>query len=785
MLHIRAGGAVTPLGLDLDTTVASLRAGLDRFQEVPFAGETGLDLKVSRIAGFLEGVPTLARYEALAVQAIEPCLRGLDAAQRATTAVLIGLPWEDRPGVPEHLAVHLRRHVAERLRLDERAVRCVHGGRTVVMQLLAQADGALRSGRLSGCVVGGVDCLVNAHTLRGLCDAGGQVKEDWDGFIPGEAAAFVHVQADAPPHGPWGGAAACISGIGQAHERADGSAQAPWVGAGLSAAYRAAIQAAGVAERQIDLLVNDLNGNRMAFEDAGYAHVRFFRSPRHHLETWHVASYLGETGAAAGALELLWAASAMELGHAPGPVAMLSTADRDQRLALVLQASGRRDATHDDAHRIGHAEPVLHRHKPAALPLADPGLQIDEAPLHAVLQREHLAELSWLHEIREQHLRGREPWADIEDFERRQLAHLDALAWAGPAAEAAARAGLQADEPSDVAAAAAVLLSRTPDGSSLDALCAALHMPGPQRLGVLSVLPHMPEAAMRPLLQRLAATDDLPLRRELLQAMSVSGTLTHADLEAQVQRSPEAIVGELVLAAASAGLANWGRPLADMIDADGALGVSGVQRVALLAIAPPGSAERLLAPRVLLKDMPVALALACLQSGDSFASHAAQATRLTPGLVEAWGWSGEAQAMPVLVEALRSDSPALRAAAANALYRLQGVACLVEVEEADSGTSEDGEAAPRATVRQLAQDAELWRAALRDAGRPMRWEGRLRHGAAWSPASSLQHLLRVEAGHAERKVAAWEHAIVNRAPLPLQPSWFVGRQKRAMAGWSS
>jgi hypothetical protein len=54
---------------------------------------------------------------------------------------------------------------------------------------------------------------------------------------------------------------------------------------------------------------------------------------------------------------------------------------------------------------------------------------------------------------------------------------------------------------------------------------------------------------------------------------------------------------------------------------------------------------------------------------------------------------------------------------------------------------------------------------------------RLRHGLRWSSHSALDHLLRAEAGFAERLVANWEHALIHRAPLPCYPSGFVARQR--------
>ena len=67
-------------------------------------------------------------------------------------------------------------------------------------------------------------------------------------------------------------------------------------------------------DNDIGLRINDINGSRAAFEDDAMATTRFYRSPREGvLDVWHLGSYLGETGAAAGAIELIWGASMGEL----------------------------------------------------------------------------------------------------------------------------------------------------------------------------------------------------------------------------------------------------------------------------------------------------------------------------------------------------------------------------------------------------------------------------------------------------------------------------------------
>lgn len=777
-LYIAAAGAVTPLGLDVDRTVASLRSGLDRFQEIPFAGQTGEDIKASRIAGYLEGLGDIDRYEALALQAIEPCLAGLGAAHRAQIAIMIGLPRDTRPGVPAELPTRLTQRLAARLGIQARAVYALSLGRVSVHHLLAQADRMLRSESLIACIVGGVDTLINAECLAGLAEAGA-IKEDWDGFIPGEAAAFVRVQREAPASGVWSLSAPTVMGIGLAQDPARGNADDPLVGVGMTAAYRSAMTDSGLDEKAVALLVNDVNGSRVAFEDAAMAGVRFFRSPRSYLETWHVASHLGETGAAVGALGLIWASAALELGWAPGATVMLGASDADLRSAVVLHARVAEPFGH--RRQVSLGVPIEHRPQSGhAEPQPDLGMSLpfEDRP-DVALAKVDFSELGWLLELRESHHRGADPWQHIADFERRLLAHLDALVWSNGTGRDLAQAALQSEEASEVSAATAVLLSQMPERDLIAWFERALRDPGPRRDGVLAVLPHLPHAASEPVLRAGRLSDDPSLRAATLRAATLAGCIDGSDIAEQFGATPEAVAPELIHAIASAGLHSWAEPACRLVGSRPGMTLLGVNRVALLCIAPAGAVPHLLDVRALARDMPLALALLCLRDDLSFARFAETLNSQHPAILEALGWSGELTAVPTLLDALRSGPPAAKRAAANALFRISGVACFEDVAAPADDTGDSAQSTR--TVRQLSQDAQRWESELLGLGRWSKGSGRWRHGEPWSPSSALHHLRRPECAHAERLVAAWEHALVNRAALPCQPTWFVARQRHALA----
>src|SRR6185312_4745541 len=69
--------------------------------------------------------------------------------------------------------------------------------------------------------------------------------------------------------------------------------------------------------------------------------IRFYKTYRHHLESWHPADCVGEIGAASGARGLIVGMAGLQQGYAPGPVAMCESASDSGLRACCLIA--RRD----------------------------------------------------------------------------------------------------------------------------------------------------------------------------------------------------------------------------------------------------------------------------------------------------------------------------------------------------------------------------------------------------------------------------------------------------------
>lgn len=788
-LHVVASGCASALGLDSPRTVASLRAGTRAFRLIPFWGRDEEDLLAAPIRGFAEGITDVERYVALAEHAVRPCWDALPPGVRAQAPIYVGLPVPDRIGVPVELRDRFVALFAARLGARRQQIFPLMQGRTAVFVALRQALIDARQGKLSDVLVGGVDCLVNPSSLRGL-SAQGKLKESWDGFIPGEAAAFLRLST-AGQLGSWGGQPAGVRGCGIAIDEADGTAENPRVGVGVCAAMRSAVEDAGVSEPAVNFWHNDVSGARADFEDAAMGFARFFRAPRDSIPMSHLASFLGETGAAAGALALLWASASTELGFCTADGLLLSASEGPNRAAIFV-AGGKPSATAKArAHAASLGEPLLREAviEPAPLPSTQ-GLHLTEVDdLHGALIVNNFGELAWLCQLRQHHhAESGDPWGDIAGFETRLLAHLDALLWSGSQAQQLAWERFDSEDLDDVPAAAMLLLCQPLSAVDEQRLLETVTASPLRAAAIGSVLPHLPRQAAEPLLRGLLMHQNPSLCIVGLHALSQSGPAqqgTHssaAPCQTPSLEQPDGLLRAALFAQAAAGT---------LQRADGESFLLRVLAMAEL----PSEGSPWLAPLItadtlarhgatLIAQAPLALALAGLRDGRSLLARLERDFDWLPvQLLDAIGWSGETVAQGLLLRHLQAPQPAQRSRAAEALQRIYGCGPLRKVRLPSTPLEDElelGEPQGRGRERLcLSEDPTEWERALY--ALPAAAERAiLRHGRPWHRASSLDHLARPALAFAERMTAAWEYAVVNRAALPLHPAWFISRQLRAL-----
>ncbi len=789
-LHIVGHGAVTAVGLDAPRTVASFRAGMDNLTELPITGIKQKDLRAVPVEGFASGLMGTARIEALAARALSECMPALLACEPREPVVFVGLPSASERAVDPSLDAVIRGGLERRFGLRRDSVQIVAEGRTSVFKALRQADTWLGRGARA-CIVGGADSLLDPATLTELSGRG-LLMEEYDGFFPGEAAAFLCVSRT-PGVGPWGRDGAGVTGLGEAIEPAQGSAESPLVGVGHASAMRQAMRDAGRPESSIDLCINAVNGSRAEFEDAAMAQVRFFRAPRSYLPIWHVASHLGETGAAFGAIALLWANAVLELGLLPARGVLLTCGAGMQRGAAFVEPPAERSlaARGRAGPAIASGEPVLHTVSPVVSTAAiadDPGFRISTIDdRHRALAESNFDELAGLLTIRSAHFASDSRWTDIEDFERRALAHLDALAWSADSARTLVDRYLDG-EPEEAGAATLALCSLPGDEQTLKLLLEACASKG-RREAIASSAALSPRGVAEQLLHRLYAKGGKSALAAL-RGLTVAQWLAPDWVESAACRLVPEHGAAFVVALGTVSAVRYAPWAVSRFLAAGERPTL-EPTLATMALEPPPSWFWQIDRAELLSATPEALAIGCLFSGHSVVQMLGEATPTRARMI-ALGWSGEVEGTPQLLAGLEAKDEQVAREASFSLARMYGIwpvetVAVTEDEEGDGDLKAESGAvhapgldtdAETETTDRLSRSRPQWEEALRSADVPA--DGRIRAGRRWSKLSALHTLVAPSTPCSERAVAVWEYAIINRTPLPVHPHQWIGRQRRRL-----
>jgi 3-oxoacyl-[acyl-carrier-protein] synthase-1 len=183
-----------------------------------------------------------------------------------------------------------------------------------------------------------VDSYLNPATLGWLDDAYRlKTAGNADGLIPGEAAAAVLVRAEPKT------AATEVTGLGFGVEPAPIRSDEPLRAAGLAQAVKAALAEARLGYHEIDFRLSDVTGESYGFKEVLLMEARVMRELRYTYQpVWHWSEAIGDTGAAAGVVQLVSADDAFRKGYAPGRSAIcLTSAGPGARAAAVVRPVAR------------------------------------------------------------------------------------------------------------------------------------------------------------------------------------------------------------------------------------------------------------------------------------------------------------------------------------------------------------------------------------------------------------------------------------------------------------
>lgn len=318
-MHLGAAGMVCSVGLSASAACAAMRAGLVGFDELPY-----LDRDNRPVVG--AAVPNLGpdrqfgpRLVELLTMALRDCLSSVRESNLQRVPLLVGLAEPDRPGGGGGLAKGMVECVQERLgiKFHPKLSRLIPKGHTAGFECLRVAREVLRDVDVLGCLVCGVDSFINASSLHWL-DQHWRLKREGnsDGIIPGEAAAVVYVHRHAAKNAE---RTVQIAGLGFGQETAPLLSGEPLLGLGLADAARKALAEAGYGFHELDFRLSDVTGENYGFREHTLTAARLARVVRSQSQPlWHAAEAIGDTGAAAGVVQLAMAAAAWKKSYAPG-----------------------------------------------------------------------------------------------------------------------------------------------------------------------------------------------------------------------------------------------------------------------------------------------------------------------------------------------------------------------------------------------------------------------------------------------------------------------------------
>ncbi len=335
-LAVLGVGLVSGVGLNAEQSCAAIRCGINNFQETRFIGRDGEWLVGSAVElkQPWRGITKLAK---MASRAIAECFEAGADGKPEETPVLACLAEPERPGRPQGLGPVILQDIERELglRLHPHS-RVIELGRVGAVVALLQARRMLAEARCSHVIVAAADSFLGAATLAAYnSDDRLLTKSNPNGLIPGEAAGAVLLSGDEDMP-----ARLLVRGLGFGREPAPFGSGRPSRADGLVRAARGALGEAGLALKDCDLRIADMNGEQHRFKEAALAVTRLLRDRKPLFPLWHLADCTGEVGAATlpAMLALLFTGASKDFLPGQTVLGHLGN-DDDRRAAFVAQAT--------------------------------------------------------------------------------------------------------------------------------------------------------------------------------------------------------------------------------------------------------------------------------------------------------------------------------------------------------------------------------------------------------------------------------------------------------------
>lgn len=333
-LFIHNTGVACPLGLSGPAAAAAMRAGIQRFAELPYRNDDGTVLRGSRLDALGPTLSARERWLGLAARALDDLGRQMRRDLIEAVPILMLGPSERHD--PEPLDIpQILRDLQQQTgwTLSPSRVQVFRGGSPFSLRLLQKARTLAET---SPVVVCASDSLTHAHALATYASEFRLLTErNTDGFIPGEAA--VAMLLSSSNHRTLG----AITGLGFGEEPGTLDNDTPLRAHGLSAAAQQALNEAGLSMSAMQFRITDATGESYFFKEQALMVTRVLRERLEALPLWTTGSSVGHVGGVASFFGVASALHRFARGGAPGRLALVCASDSGaSRACAALHCGG-------------------------------------------------------------------------------------------------------------------------------------------------------------------------------------------------------------------------------------------------------------------------------------------------------------------------------------------------------------------------------------------------------------------------------------------------------------